>query len=75
MDESQKHGNWLNMAEIELHTLNRKCLNRKIGHIEALKQEVRFWQQNKKNKNAKIDWQFTNDNVKIKLKNYPILLD
>ena len=45
-----KHGSWLNMAEIELHVLNRHCLNRRIGDMETIKQEVKFWQRDKNNK-------------------------
>ncbi|MDR2533583.1 MAG: hypothetical protein LBC81_02240, partial [Tannerellaceae bacterium] len=52
-------------------------LNRRIGDMALMKQEVKFWQRDRNNKNAKIEWRFTNDNAKIKLKKlYPtILLD
>jgi hypothetical protein len=36
-----KHGSWLNMAEIELHVLNRQCLNRRIRDMETVKKEVK----------------------------------
>ena len=39
-----KHGSWLNMAEIELHTLNTQCLNRRIASAEKVKDEVAQWQ-------------------------------
>lgn len=69
-----KHGSWLNMAEIELHVLNGQCLNRKIGTIEEMKTEVKAWQQERNNKEAKIKWQFTNDKARIKLKKlYPTI--
>ena len=35
-----KHGSWLNMAEIELHTLNTQCLKRNIATMEEMKSEV-----------------------------------
>lgn len=35
-----KHGSWLNMAEIELHVLNRQCLNRHIPKLSKLESEV-----------------------------------
>ena len=63
-----KHGSWLNMAEIELHVLNRQCLNRRIGDLETMKREVRAWQKNRNGKEAKINWQFTNEKARIKLK-------
>jgi hypothetical protein len=37
---------------------------------------VKFWQRDRNNKNAKIEWRFTNDNARIKLKKlYPTILD
>jgi len=67
-----KHGSWLNMAEIELHVLNGQCLNRRIATVEKIKAQVDAWQNHRNNKNAKINWQFTNDKARIKLKRlYP----
>jgi hypothetical protein len=67
-----KHGSWLNMAEIELHVLNGQCLNRHISTMGKVKSEVDAWQNHRNNKNAKINWQFTNDQARIKLKRlYP----
>lgn len=67
-----KHGSWLNMAEIELHVLNGQCLNRHIPNIDDVKEEVEAWQLNRNNKNSKIDWQFTNNEARVKLKRlYP----
>lgn len=71
-----KHGSWLNMAEIELHVLNGQCLNRHISSIEKIKQEVDAWQKYRNNKNSKINWQFTNNEARIKLKRlYPSIHD
>lgn len=67
-----KHGSWLNMAEIELHVLNGQCLNRHMATIDKVKTEVYAWQSNRNNKEAKINWQFTKENARIKLKRlYP----
>jgi len=67
-----KHGSWLNMAEIELHVLNGQCLNRYIPTMEEIKKEVVAWQKQRNNKNSKINWQFTNEQARIKLKRlYP----
>lgn len=69
-----KHGSWLNMAEIELNVLIRQCLNRRIGDIETLRAEVEAWSEHRNNQQWKIDWQFTNDKARIKLKRlYPTL--
>ena len=67
-----KHGSWLNMAEIELHVLNGQCLNRHIATMKEIKSEVDAWQNHRNNKNSKINWQFTNNKARIKLKRlYP----
>ena len=71
-----KHGSWLNMAEIELHVLNGQCLNRYIATKEKAITEVKAWENHRNNKNAKISWQFTNDQARIKLKRlYPSILN
>ena len=70
-----KHGSWLNMTEIELNVLNGQCLNRHIDTIEKVTSEVLAWQSHRNNKNAKINWQFTNNEARIKLKRlYPSIL-
>jgi transposase len=67
-----KHGSWLNMAEIELRVLSGQCLNRHIDTIEKMKKEVKAWQKSRNNLNAKINWQFTTKDARIKLKRlYP----
>lgn len=70
-----KHGSWLNMAEIELNVLMGQCLNRRIDNMEVMQQEAKAWQQYRNNKEATINWQFTNDKARIKLKKlYPTIL-
>ncbi len=67
-----KHGSWLNMAEIELNVLTRQCLARRIPDKQTLINETAAWQNRRNRKAAKIDWQFTADNARIKLKHlYP----
>jgi hypothetical protein len=69
-----KHGSWLNMAEIELNVLMGQCLKRRIENKDIVKQEVKAWEKNRNNKEASINWQFTNDKARIKLKKlYPII--
>jgi hypothetical protein len=71
-----KHGSLLNMAEIELHVLNGQCLNRYISTIEEIRMEVDAWQRHRNNKNSNINWQFTNEDARIKLKKlYPSYSD
>lgn len=69
-----KHGSWLNMAEIELNVLTRQCLNRRIARLSKVKTEVDTWQNHRNNRNAKINWQFTTNDARIKLRRlYPTL--
>jgi len=69
-----KHGSWLNMAEIELNVLSGQCLNRRIDDIEVVRREVHAWQKHRNNKNARVNWQFTTEDARIKLKRlYPTL--
>ena len=55
------------MAEIELNVLNGQCLNRRIDSIEEVQREVAAWEKHRNNKNAKINWQFTTEDARIKL--------
>ena len=67
-----KHGSWLNMAEIELSVLSRQCLDQRIASRAALEQEVVAWQTQRNAKCATVDWRFTTDDARIKLKQlYP----
>jgi transposase len=69
-----KHGSWLNMAEIELSVLSRQCLGRRIPDKKSLANEVTAWQNKRNTVEAKVDWRFTNDDARIKLKRlYPTL--
>ena len=71
-----KHGSWLNMAEIELNVLMGQCLSRRIDNIDTMKEEASAWQHHRNNKKATINWQFTNNDARIKLKRlYPTIID
>jgi hypothetical protein len=71
-----KHGSWLNMAEIELNVLTGQCLAGRIPDFDKVKTQVKAWQEARNNKNAKINWQFTTDDARIKLKRlYPLCED
>ncbi len=62
-----KHGSWLNIAEIELSVLNGQCLNRRIDDIEIIRKEVSAWQNQRNNNGARVRWQFTAEDARIKL--------
>ena len=69
-----KHGSWLNMAEIELNVLIGQCLDRRIDSLEKVRREVTAWQEHRDNKEAKVNWQFTTENARVKLSRlYPTI--
>jgi hypothetical protein len=63
-----KHGSWLNVAEIELSALNGQCLNRRIPDIDLMRKEVAAWELDRNNRAAIVDWRFTTEGARIKLK-------
>ena len=68
-----KHGSWLDMAESELSVLSSQCLDRRIGDLATLRDEVAAWVAARNKHQAKADWQFTADDARVKLKSlYPI---
>ena len=70
-----KHGSWLNIAEIELRILAGQCLNRRIPDKNTLINHVTQWQNQRNHLETKVDWRFTTDDARIKLKRlYPTLI-
>ncbi len=65
-----KGASWLNMAEIELSALSKQCLDRRIGDIETLSQEVKAWTKERNEKKVKITWCFSKNNARNKLKRH-----
>ena len=67
-----KHGSWLNMAEIELGVLSGQCLDRRIPNQETLARETKAWQQRRNQEGIRVNWRFTTQHARIKLKSlYP----
>ncbi len=68
------HGSWLNMAEIELSVLARQCLAERMPSIQVVQEQVSAWQQQRNHAQATINWRFTAEDARIKLKRlYPSL--
>ena len=68
-----KHGSWLNIAEIELSVLTRQCLNRRIENMALLTRECKAWEDMRNTRQKGVDWQFTTQDARIKLKRlYPL---
>jgi len=69
-----KHGSWLNIAEIELNVLWAQCLKRRINDIGIVMKEAVAWQDDRNNRNAKVNWRFTTADARVKLSRlYPTL--
>ena len=68
-----KHGSWLNVSENELSSMTRQCVrNRRFGDIETLLREMSAWSAYSNDKQRGVDWQFTIDKARTKLKSlYP----
>jgi transposase len=67
-----KHGSWLNMAEIELSVLARQCLRQRLASLEEVKKQVDAWQNERNQAHVTINWRFTTEDARIKLKRlYP----
>lgn len=69
-----KHGSWLNMAEIVLSILARQCLSTRIPSIEQAQEQVMAWQEERNQANVTINWRFTTEDARVKLKRlYPVI--
>lgn len=53
-----KHGSWLNMAEIEISSLARECLRRRIPSQELLQKELQACVKNRNGKKTMVAWGF-----------------
>lgn len=72
LHHTPKHGSWLNIAEIELSALTGQCLDRRIPDIETLRHATKAWEKRRNEHHKGVDWQFTTQNARIKLKRlYP----
>lgn len=67
-----KHGSWLNVAEVELAVLEKQCIGGRVPDLESLEQRLKPWERNRNATTTKINWQFTTDDARIKLRRlYP----
>jgi hypothetical protein len=69
------HGSWLNMAEIELSVLAKQCLADHVTSLDSLKVDARLWTEQRNDRKNTVDWRFTTNDARIKLKRlYPSVL-
>jgi hypothetical protein len=67
-----KLGSWLNMAEIELAMLAGQCLDRRLADQATLEREVAAWTAARNRAGRGVNWRFTTEDARIKLKHlYP----
>jgi len=62
-----KSASWLNMIEIEFSALARLCLHRRIPTMEKLESEVLTLIADRRQKQIKINWQFSIETCREKL--------
>ena len=59
-----------------MNALTRQCLGGRIAEVTAARRHVRPWSQQRNAHRIGVDWQFTNDNARIKLKRlYPKIVE
>ena len=71
-----KHGSWLNVAENELSSLTRQCVEgRRFGDVETLREETTAWSTDVNQTQRGVDWQMKIDDARYKLKSvYPNII-
>ena len=71
-----KHGSWLNIAEIELSCMTKQCLKDYISDIQTLSSQTSAWFKQRNQDAAVVNWQFSTENARIRLKRlYPVFGD
>ena len=74
LHSTPKHGSWLNMAELELAMLAQQCLARRLADRATLEREVAAWQAARNRVGRGVNWRFTTEDARIKLKHlYPAI--
>ncbi len=62
------------MAEIEFSLLSRQCMSDRMADRDDLTQEVAAWVDNRNSSKSEMNWRFTTEDARIKLKClYPTL--
>ncbi len=70
MHYTPTNGSWLNMVEIELSAISRRCLNRRIGDKHTLSQEVIACVKQRNAKRIKVNWQFSVNDARDKFQRF-----
>jgi hypothetical protein len=68
MHHTPKQGSWCNMADTALSVPATQCLDRRMPDKEPLTRAVAAWERQRNTAECRIDWQFTTQDARIKLK-------
>ena len=63
-----RHASWLDQAEIEIHSLEQQCLNRRIPDFHTMQSEVAACVSKRNKDKVGINWQFTREKAIQKFK-------
>jgi hypothetical protein len=61
-----KHASWLDQAEIEIHSLETQCLNRRIPDFHTMQSEVAACVRKRNHDKCGINWQFDREQARKK---------
>lgn len=67
LHHTPKHASWLNQVEIEFSVLSKQCLDRRIGSMGELVEEVAAWEERRNAEGATVHWQFTTAKAQVKM--------
>jgi hypothetical protein len=65
-----KHASWLNMAELEFSALARQCLDQRFATLPHLQQAVHAWAELRNRAAIRINWIFTTQDARHKLRRH-----
>lgn len=67
-----KHGRWLNIAECELSVMTRQAMSERLASESKVCDRATAWSTERNERQTGVDWQFTTDKARTKLKRlYP----
>ena len=70
-----KHGSWLDMAEVEIGVLMNHGLPKRVAGLDEMARLVRAWEDDRNARQRTVDWQFTTEGARVKLKRlYPKII-
>jgi len=69
-----KHASWLNMAEIEIGVMSGQALRKPLPDMGSFKKQIKSWTLRRNAECSKVNWRFTTNDARIKLKRlYPAI--